>query len=116
MKFESKLKGPFWVEISSNLSEEILDNSIYQGVSTFFEVLGRAKSKDEEAHILQHQKELKDNIQCYRALQVGLLEKVRKDREEKEAEATKNSSVATFLDGDKEKGLMEYLAEVPVSQ
>ena len=96
--------------------EEIPDDSICQGVSTFFEVLGRAKSKDEEAHILQHQKELKERIQCYRALQIGLLEKVRKDREEKEAEAMKNSSVATFPDGDKGKGLMEDLPKVPVSQ
>ena len=55
-------------------------------------------------------------IQCYRALQVGLLEKVRKDREEKEAEAMKNSSVETFLDGDKGKGLMEDLPEVPVRE
>ena len=44
------------------------------------------------------------------------METVRKDREEKEAEAMKNSSVAIFLDGDKGKGLMEYLPEVPVSQ
>ena len=65
---------------------------------------------------MQHQKELKDRIQCYRALQVGLLEKVRKDGEEKEVAATKNSSVAAFLDGDKGKGLMEDLPEVPVSQ
>ena len=48
--------------------EEIPNDSIYQGVSTFSEVLARDKSKDEEAHILQHQKELKERIQCYRAL------------------------------------------------
>ena len=47
------------------MHEEILNDSIYQGVSTFSEVLARAKSKDEEARILQHQKELKDMIQCY---------------------------------------------------
>ena len=94
--------------------EEIPDDSIYQGVSTFSEVLERAKSKDEKIHFLQHQKELKERIRCYRALQIGLLEKVRKDREEKEVEAMKNSSVATFLDGDKGKGLMEDLLEVPV--
>ena len=44
------------------------------------------------------------------------MEKVRKDREEKEAEETKNSSVAIFLDGDKGKGLMEDLPEVPVRE
>ena len=89
--------------------EEIPDDSIYQGASTFSEVLGRAKSKDEEAHILQHQKELKERIQCYRALYIDVLEKVRKDREEKEAEVMKNSSVAIFVDGDKGKGIMEDL-------
>ena len=87
------------------LHEELPDDSIYQGVNTFSEVLGRAKSTDEEAHILQHQKELKDRIRSYRPLQIGLLEKVRKDREEKEAQATKNPSVATHPDGDKEKVL-----------
>ena len=55
-------------------------------------------------------------IQCYRELQIGLLEKVRKDREEKEAEAMKNSSVEIFPDRDKGKGLMEDLPEVPISQ
>ena len=98
------------------MHEEIRDDSIYQGVSTFSEVLARAKSKDEEAHILQHQKELKERIQCYRALQIDVLEKVRKDREEKEDEATKNLSMATFPNGNKGKGLMEDLPEVPVRE
>ena len=44
------------------------------------------------------------------------MEKVRKDREEKEVQATKNSSVAIFPDGDKGKGLMEDLPEVPVRE
>ena len=44
------------------------------------------------------------------------MEKVRKEREEKEAEETKNSSVETFMDGDKGKGLMEDLTKVPVKQ
>ena len=79
-------------------------------------MLGRAKSKDEKAHILRHQKELKERIQCYKALQISLLEKVRKDIEEKEGEAMKNSSVATFSDEDKGKGLMEDLPEVPVRE
>ena len=55
-------------------------------------------------------------IQGYRELQVGLLEKVRKDREEKEYEATKNSLVAIFSDGDKGKGLMEDLLELKIVQ
>ena len=60
--------------------EEIPDYSIYQGVNTFYEVLARYKSKYEQSHILQHQKELKDMNQSYRAMQMDLLEKMRKDR------------------------------------
>ena len=89
--------------------EELLDDFIYQGVNTFSEVLAKAKSKDEKSHILQNQKELKERIQSYRAMQMDLLEKMRKDIEEKEAQVTKVPSVATHLNGDKGKGLMEYL-------
>ena len=42
--------------------EEIPNDSIYQRVNTFFEVLARAKSKYDQSHILQHQKEIKDRI------------------------------------------------------
>ena len=34
--------------------EEVLNDSIYQGVNTFSEVLARDKRKDEHSHILQH--------------------------------------------------------------
>ena len=44
------------------------------------------------------------------------MEKVRKDREEKESEATKNSSLAIFPNGEKGKGLMEYLPKVLVRE
>ena len=63
--------------------EEIPDDSIYQGVNTFSEVLARAKGKDEKSHILQHQKELKDKIQSYTEMQMDLLERIRKYREGK---------------------------------
>ena len=98
------------------MHEEIPDDSIYQGVSIFSKVLARSKSKDQEAHILQHQKELKERIHCYRALQIDVLEKLRKEREQKEAEATKNSLVEIFPEGDKGKCLMEDLPEVPVRE
>ena len=42
--------------------EELPNDSIYQGVNTFSEVLARAKTKDDQAHILQYQKELKERI------------------------------------------------------
>ena len=45
-----------------------------------------------------------------------LLEKMRKDKEEKEAQATKFPSVETHLDGDKGKGLMEHLPKVTIAQ
>ena len=47
---------------------------------------------------------------------MDLLEKMRKDREEKESHATKFPSVATHPDGDKGKGLMGYLPEATVAQ
>ena len=42
--------------------KEIPDDSIFQGVNTFSEVLSKAKSKYDQSHILQHQKEIKDRI------------------------------------------------------
>ena len=64
---------------------------------------------------MQNQKELKDRIQSYRAMQMELLEKIRKDREEKEAQETQVPLVETHPYGDKGKGLMEDLLEVIVS-
>ena len=49
-------------------------------------------------------------------MQMDLLEKIRKDREEKESHAIKFPSVATHPDGDKGKGLMGYLREATVVQ
>ena len=44
------------------------------------------------------------------------MEKVRKEREQKDPQATKNQSVPTHLDGDKGKGLMEDLPELTIVQ
>ena len=44
------------------------------------------------------------------------MEKVRKDREQKEPQATKNQSIPTHSDGDKGKGLMEDLRELTIVQ
>ena len=44
------------------------------------------------------------------------MEKVRKDREQKEPQATKNQSVPTHPDGDKGKGLMEDLPKLTIVQ
>ena len=52
-------------------------------MNTFSEVLASAKNKDEQRHILQHQQELKTRVLGYRAMELDLLEKVRKVREEK---------------------------------
>ena len=101
--------------MNSYVHEKIRNYSIYKGVNTFSKVLAKAKSKDEQSHILQHQKELKDGIQSYRAMQMDLLEKMRKDKEEKESLVTKVPAVATHPDGDKGKGLMENL-EATVAQ
>ena len=42
--------------------EEIHDDFIYQGVDTFSKVLARAKSKEEQSHILQYQKEIRERV------------------------------------------------------
>ena len=44
---------------NSYVHEEVPNDSIYQGMNTLSEVLVRAKSKDEQRQILQHQQELK---------------------------------------------------------
>ena len=96
--------------------EELPDDSIYQGVDTFFKVLYRAKSKEEQSHILQYQKELKIRIQNYKSMELDLLEKVRKDREEQESQATKVLSVVTNTEGNKGKYPMQDLQGVTISQ
>ena len=55
-------------------------------------------------------------IESYRAMQMELLDKIRKDREEKEAHAMQVPSVATHLDGDKGKGIMEDLPKETLAQ
>ena len=96
--------------------EKVPDDSIYQGVYTFFEVLARAKSKEEQSHILQYKRELKIRIQSYRAMEMDLLEKVRKGREEQEAQETKVLLVVTDTEGNKGKDPMQDLPEVTISQ
>ena len=49
--------------------EETLDDFIYQGVDTFYEVLARAKRKEEQSHILQYQKEIRDRVKHYRSME-----------------------------------------------
>ena len=58
--------------------EEISDDSIYQGVKTFVEVLVRDKSKDEQNLILQYQQEIKNRVSVYRTMELNKLEKARK--------------------------------------
>ena len=65
--------------------EETPDDFIYQGVDTFSEVLARAKSKEEQSHILQYQKEIRDRVKHSRSLELDILERMTKDKEEKEA-------------------------------
>ena len=70
------------------------------------EVLEKAKRKEEQIHILQYQKEIKDRVQHYRAMELDIQEKVMKDREEKEALVAKNTSMETSSDIGKGKGPM----------
>ena len=63
--------------------EEVIDDSIYHGVNTFSEVLLRAKRNYEHSQILQHQWEFKTKVLVYRVMELDILEKVRKYREDK---------------------------------
>ena len=49
-------------------------------------------------------------------MELDILEKVKKDREEKEAQQTKFLLVVTYTNGNKDKDHMEYLPRVTVSQ
>ena len=49
-------------------------------------------------------------------MQMDLLEKMRKDREEEESQEIKVPSMATHTDGNKGKCLMEHLLEVTIYQ
>ena len=63
------------------VQEETPDDFIYQGVDTFYEVLARAKRKEEQSHILQYQKEIRDRVKHYRSMELNILERMEKDRE-----------------------------------
>ena len=49
-------------------------------------------------------------------MQMDLLEKIIKDKEEKEAQATQVPSVETHANGDKGKGLMGDLIKATIAQ
>ena len=94
--------------------EETPYHFIYQGVDTFSKVFENAKSKEEQSHILQYQKEIRDRVRHYRAMELDIQEKVMKDTEEKEAQDTakealaiKNKSMETSSSIEKGKGPMK---------
>ena len=82
----------------------------------FFEVLARDKSKEEQIQISCYQKEIKDRVLAYREMDLDILEKMRKEKEEQEAQATKDSSVTTSSTLDKGKSPMEDVPQASVSQ
>ena len=93
--------------------EETPDDFIYEGVDTFSEVLARAKSKEEKINILQYYKEIRDMVNHYRSMDLDILERMTKDREEREAQAatkqalaSKTASVGTSSNLDKGKDPM----------
>ena len=103
--------------------EEAPDDFIYQGVDTFSEVLERAKSKEEQSLILLYQKEIRDRVWNYRAMELDIQEKVMKDKEEKETQATtkedlaaKNAPIETSSASAKGKGPMEEIPQASVDQ
>ena len=51
------------------IHEVVLDDFIYQGIDTFSEVLARAKGKEEHIQILLYQKEFRDMVRHYRAME-----------------------------------------------
>ena len=58
--------------------EETPDDFIYHRVDTFSEVLRRAKSKEEQSHILQYQKEIRDWVTYFRSMELDILERLTK--------------------------------------
>ena len=59
---------------------------------------------------------MRDRIQSYRELELDLLEKVRKNNEEKGAQLTKVPSVVTGSTENKVKGLVEYHPQETIAQ
>ena len=87
--------------------EEAPDDFIYHGVDTLSEVLVRDISKEEQSHILLYQKEIRDKVQHYRSMELDIQENMVMEREDKEAQATKDSPIATNCAADKGKCPME---------
>ena len=73
----------------------------------FSEVLSRAKRKEELSQILCYHKEIRDRVRAYKTMEWDIQEKMRKEKVEKEAQATKCSSVTTISIMDKGKGPMK---------
>ena len=103
--------------------EETRDDFIYQGVDTFYEVLARAKSKEEQSHILQYQKDIRERLKHFRSMELDILKRMTKDKEEKEARvaakealASKIASVETNLGLDKGKAPMTEIPHTSVEQ
>ena len=57
--------------------------SFLKPVDTFSEVPARAKRKEEKIHILQYQKEIRDRVKNYRSMELDILERMTKDKEER---------------------------------
>ena len=95
--------------------EEVPDDSIYQGVDTFSEFLAKSKRKEEQSQILCYQKEIRDRVWAYRAMELDILEKMRKYKEEKEAQVAKYYSLTPSLAMDKGKGPMEDVPHASVA-
>ena len=89
--------------------EEVSDESIYKGIDTFSKVLGRDKSKEEHSQNLLYQKEIRDRVRHYRAMELDIQENMLKDREAKESQGGKGTSIATSSSIDKGKSPMEEI-------
>ena len=83
----------------------------------------RAKRKEEQSHILQYQKEIRDRVKHYRSMELDILERMAKDREEREARAatkevlaSKTASVGTSSDLDKGKATMRENPHISMEQ
>ena len=67
------------------------------------------KSKEEQSQILLYQKEIRDRVRHYRAMELDIQEKMVKYRDAKQAQAAKNTSIATSSATEKGKGPMEEI-------
>ena len=55
----------------------------------------RDKRKEEQSHILQCQKEIRDRVQHYRSMELDIQEKVIKDGERREAKSTTKEALVS---------------------